>query len=67
MTDIIRNNMDPIPQDPIMLMSWLNMKLRDKYADLDSLCEDLELDRKDIEEKMERSGFSYSKENKRFW
>lgn len=59
--------MNTIPKDPVMLMSWLNMKLRDHYPDLDSLCEDLELDRKEIEEKMSRSGFSYSEENKRFW
>lgn len=50
-----------------MLMSWLNMKLRDIYPDLDSLCEDLELDRKEIEAKMEKAGYSYSEQHRRFW
>lgn len=59
--------MNNIPQDPIMLMSWLNLKLRDFYPDLDSLCDDLELDRKEIEEKMKAAGFEYSEEHRKFW
>lgn len=59
--------MNNIPQDPIMLMSWLNLKLRDFYPDLDSLCDDLELDRKEIEEKMKAAGFEYSEEQRKFW
>ncbi len=50
-----------------MLMSWLNLKLRDFYPDLDSLCDDLELDRKEIEEKMKAAGFEYSEEQRKFW
>ena len=34
-----------LPEDPDMLASFLNMKLRDHYATLDALCEDLELDK----------------------
>lgn len=59
--------MNNIPKDPIMLMSWLNLKLRDFYPDLDALCDDLELDRKEIEEKMKEAGFEYSEENRKFW
>ena len=59
--------MNNIPQDPIMLMSWLNLKLRDFYPDLDSLCDDLGLDRKEIEEKMKTAGFEYSEEHRKFW
>lgn len=59
--------MNNIPQDPIMLMSWLNLKLRDFYPDLDSLCDDLGLDRKEIEEKMKVAGFEYSEEHRKFW
>ena len=36
-----------LPSDPDMLASFLNMKLRDQYASLDALCDDLELDTKD--------------------
>ena len=31
-----------LPVDPIMLLSVVNLKLRDQYKDLDALCEDLE-------------------------
>lgn len=59
--------MNNIPKDPIMLLSWLNLKLRDFYPDLDSLCDDLGLDRKEIEENMKAAGFEYSEEHRKFW
>ena len=34
-----------LPEDPDMLASFLNMKLRDQYSSLDALCDDLELDK----------------------
>lgn len=55
------------PKDPAMLMSWVNMKLRDFYNNLDELCEDLEIDRKDIEELLNKAGFEYNEDLKRFW
>ena len=56
-----------IPEDPIMLMSFINMKLRDFYTDLDALCEDLDIDRNRLIETMAAAGFEYSEANKRFW
>ena len=55
------------PKDPAMLMSWTNLKLRDYYKSLDELCNDLEIDRKELEERLGQAGFEYSEENKRFW
>ena len=34
-----------LPKDPFMLLSVVNTKLRDCYADLDALCEDMGTDR----------------------
>ena len=34
-----------LPEDPYMLLSVVNMKLRDCYPSLDALCDDLEVDR----------------------
>jgi len=34
-----------IPKDPVMLLSFINLKLRDYYPSLEQLCEDLEVDR----------------------
>lgn len=59
--------MTEMPKDPFMLMSWLNMKLRDCYTDLDNLCEDLDLDRNELQARMKDAGFEYSEENRRFW
>ena len=56
-----------LPDDPMMLMSVINMKLRDFYKDLDTLCEDLDLDRRELEERLGKAGFEYSSENNRFF
>ena len=48
-----------LPTDPFILMSYVNQKLRDDYASLDALCEDLELERAALEEKLAAAGFVY--------
>ena len=55
-----------IPQDPVMLLSFLNLKLRDFYGSLDALCEDLDLNREHILEKMKQINYTYDEENNRF-
>lgn len=59
--------MTEYPKDPMMLMSWVNMKLRDFYPSLEALCEDLEIDRKDIEDRLNSAGFDYNSELNKFW
>ena len=36
---------DNIPKDPILLLSVINTKLRDYYKDLDTLCQDMMIDK----------------------
>ncbi len=48
-----------LPVDGAMLLSFINMKLRDEYASLDDLCEDCEADRAEIEEKLRALGYEY--------
>ena len=55
-----------VPQDPGMLLSFLNLKLRDFYGSLDALCEDLDLNREEILEKMKQIDYTYDEENNRF-
>ncbi len=56
------------PEDPVMLLSYVNTKLRDDYPQgLDSLCKDLAVDRKELERKLSGAGFEYSAEHNRFW
>ena len=59
--------MTDYPKDPIMLMSWVNMKLRDFYPSLESLCEDLEIDQKEILSALESAGFEYNADLNKFW
>ena len=59
--------MNNLPKDPIMLMSVINMKLRDFYPSLDALCEDMDLDRSELEETLGKAGFEYSESQNRFW
>ncbi len=59
--------MNEIPKDPFMLYSWVNLKLRDYYPSLDALCEDLELEKSDILEKLSAAGFEYNENLNKFW
>ncbi len=56
-----------IPSDPVMLMSMLNMKLRDGgYESLNDLCLSLGLDEKEVVAKLAAAGFDYMPEIKQF-
>ena len=59
--------MADFPKDPFMLLSWTNMKLRDFYPSLDSLCEDLEIDRNELENRLNQAGFEYNSDLNKFW
>ena len=56
-----------LPNDPMMLVSTVNMYLRDSYSSLDKLCSSLDIDRSELEEKLRAAGFEYSQENNKFW
>ena len=55
-----------LPNDPMILFSYLNTKLRDEYDSLAALCEDMGLDEEIIKEKLAAVGFSYDEERRRF-
>ena len=55
-----------IPQDPFILVSYLNTKLRDFYPDLKTLCREMELNQDEIEERMRRADFIYDTESNQF-
>lgn len=59
--------MNELPQDPMMLFSTLNMKLRDFYPSLDALCQELGVDRHELCTTMAANGFEYSEEHNKFW
>ncbi len=55
-----------IPKDPVMLLSFINLKLRDFYSNLDKLCEDLELEREEIISRLNSIDYHYDEENNQF-
>ncbi|MBQ3555637.1 MAG: DUF4250 domain-containing protein [Bacteroidales bacterium] len=59
--------MQTIPSDPMMLFSFINMKLRDEYSSLDELCASMDIDRSWLIDKLASVGFEYSAENNKFW
>lgn len=58
--------MSTYPKDPMILLSWTNMKLRDFYSDLDDLCQSLDIDRNELETLLETAGFTYDRQQNRF-
>ena len=40
--------MTTLPKDPMLLLSTINMKLRDAYQNLDALCEDLQIEKQEL-------------------
>ncbi len=59
--------MDELPKDPFMLMSFINMKLRDYYKSLDELCEDLNIEQEILTTTLGSIGMEYNPETNKFW
>ena len=55
-----------LPKDPMMLYSVVNLKLRDFYSSLDALCEDMDVNKEELLEKLASAGFEYDKEHNCF-
>ncbi len=55
-----------LPSDPILLLSFLNMKLRDFYPSLDALCDDLDEDRVALCAKLSAVGYEYDPQRNQF-
>lgn len=58
---------DTLPKDVMMLYSFINMKLRDDYSSLDELCDDMNIDRAELEDILKSAGFEYNPDAKKFW
>lgn len=58
--------MTTVPQDPAMLLSYVNLKLRDFYSDLEGMCDDLELDAEEICGKLAQIDYRYDREKNQF-
>ena len=55
-----------IPQDPFILLSWVNTQLRDQHDTLDALCEDNDMKKAELTAKLAALGYVYDPEQNRF-
>ena len=58
-----------LPQDPIILLSYLNTQLRDNYSSLEALTEGLDLDPAELEASLSRlkeMGYAYDAAQNKF-
>lgn len=55
-----------IPKDPVMLLSFVNLKLRDYYSSLDAMCDDLDIDKQEILNKLGSIDYHYDEEKNCF-
>ena len=58
-----------IPQDPVILLSYINTQLRDNYKDLEALSDGLDIsmdELKNITQKLEAIGYKYDNSSNRF-
>ncbi len=62
----LEENEMTLPKDPYMLLSVLNMKLRDSYKSFEDLCEDMDADSAEITAAMEKLGYTYDEKVNQF-
>ncbi len=55
-----------IPNDPAILLSYINTMLRDEYNSLEELCKSLCVSQEQIESKLSSIGYKYSQKQNRF-
>lgn len=55
-----------IPNDPMILLSFVNTKLRDFHPSLEDLCKSLQLDPQEITHKLSGIGYEYDAQLNRF-
>ena len=58
-----------LPQDPIILLSYINTQLRDNYSSLDALADGLDISDEDMQavtKKLSDAGYSYDEASNSF-
>lgn len=55
-----------LPNDAMLCLSVVNTKLRDIYSDLDALCEDINIEKEVLVQKMRSIDYEYDYETNQF-
>lgn len=57
---------EDIPKDPVMLLSFINLKLRDECPSLDDLCKSYDLDKADLTARLAAIDYAYQPDRNQF-
>ena len=55
-----------LPNQPMILLSFVNTKLRDDFSSLDAFCEDFNVAKDEIEEKLASIDYEYDEKLNKF-
>lgn len=55
-----------IPKDPMMLLSYVNLKLRDYYPSFEAMCDDMDISLAETEEKLSGIDYHYDRQLNQF-
>lgn len=55
-----------LPNDPVILLSFLNTQLRDNYPSLEEFCKTNDFDMQEILNKLAGIGYAYDENQNRF-
>ncbi len=58
--------MSQLPKDPMLLLSVVNMKLRDFYHNIDELCADMDVEKKELLEQLSVIDYEYDENTNQF-
>ncbi len=55
-----------LPKDPMILLSYVNTKLRDEYPSLDEFCAGLGVSKEELTDALEKVNFTYDADRNAF-
>lgn len=55
-----------LPKDPMMLLSFVNTKLRDEFSSLEAFCEDAAITREELTQTLAQIDYEYDEALNRF-
>lgn len=55
-----------LPKDLVMLLSYVNTKLRDECSSLEELCRTLDLEQQELEDKLAQIDYHYNQARNQF-
>lgn len=55
-----------VPKDPVILLSYINLKLRDYYSDLQELCKALDINEQELVTSLKSIDYEYDAVHNQF-